>query len=316
MSIQDPLPAVSDGLSKSAHRKHVLSVDVEDYFQVEAFADRVKREDWEGFPSRVEQNTMRLLDLFDEFKVKGTFFLVGWVADRYPNLVREIVARGHEPACHSYWHRTVYSLTPEEFREDTRRSKDRIEQIGGIAVLGYRAPTWSITRTCLWALDVLVELGFQYDSSIYPIQHDLYGLPGAGRLPYTHQLGGGRTLREFPPATVKLAGMTLPAAGGGYLRIFPLAYTHWAFRQIEHSSENPVIVYLHPWEVDPEQPRIQGQLKSKFRHYTNLDKMTGRLRSILGRYSFWAFRDLLAASGADPKTPPLHEVGPMSPGLR
>lgn len=274
-------------------------MDVEDYFQVEAFADRVQRKDWEGYPSRVEQNTMRLLDLFDEYKVKGTFFLVGWVADRTPNLVREIVARGHEPACHSYWHRTVYSLTPDEFREDTRNSKDRIEQIGGAPVLGYRAPTWSITRTCLWALDILAELGFQYDSSIYPIQHDLYGLPGAGRLPYTHQLANGRTLREFPPATVKLVGMTLPAAGGGYLRIFPIAYTHWAFRQIEHNSENPVIVYLHPWEVDPGQPRIEGKLKSKFRHYTNLGKMSGRLRSLLERYSFYSFRDLLNATTGD-----------------
>ena len=316
MSNQDILPAVSNGLSKSIPRRHILSVDVEDYFQVEAFADRVKREDWEGFPSRVEQNTLRLLDLFDEFKVKGTFFLVGWVADRSPSLVREIVARGHEPACHSYWHRTVYSLTPEEFREDTRRAKDQIEQIGGVPVLGYRAPTWSITRTCLWAPDILSDLGFQYDSSIYPIQHDLYGLPGAGRLPYTHQLGGAQTLREFPPATVKLAGMTLPAAGGGYLRIFPLAYTHWAFRQIERTSDNPVIVYLHPWEVDPGQPRIEGKLKSKFRHYTNLNKMTGRLRSILGRYSFWAFRDLLAASGSGARKGSVLEVSPLTPGAR
>jgi polysaccharide deacetylase family protein (PEP-CTERM system associated) len=280
-------------------RRHILSVDVEDYFQVEAFADRIPRTEWANYPPRVERNTTLLLDLFDEYQVRGTFFLVGWIAERFPGLVREIVRRGHEPGCHSYWHRTVYSLTPGEFREDTRAARDRIEQIGGVRVLGYRAPTWSITRPCLWALEVLGELGFVYDSSIYPIQHDLYGLPGARRLPYTHRLGNGRLLREFPPATVRIAGLTLPAAGGGYLRIFPLAFTHWAFRRMEKSCPHPVVVYLHPWEVDTEQPRLAGKWKSRLRHYTNLGKMTGRLRSLLGRYAFCRFRDLLDAQAGE-----------------
>jgi polysaccharide deacetylase family protein (PEP-CTERM system associated) len=286
----------ANSVSKVSVRKHVLSVDVEDYFQVEAFSDRVPREKWAAFPSRVERNTKVLLDLFDESGVLATFFLVGWVADRFPGLVREIVARGHEPACHSYWHRTVYSLTPEEFREDTRLARDRIEQAGSERVLGYRAPTWSITRQSLWALDILGELGFAYDSSIYPIHHDLYGIPGAGRFPYVHRLQGGGELPEFPPATVSIAGTILPAAGGGYLRIFPLAYTRLAFRQFEQGTTFPVVLYLHPWEVDPEQPRIAGKLKSRFRHYTNLGKMKEKLLALLKRYQFGPLRDWLNAA--------------------
>jgi len=276
-----------------SRRRHVMSVDVEDYFQVEAFSDRVSRQDWDWMPSRVDGNTRVLLDLFDEYKVKATFFIVGWVADRKPGLIREIVARGHEPACHSYWHRAVYSLTPEEFREDTKLARNRIEQAGGVRVLGYRAPTWSITGESLWALDVLTDLGFTYDSSIYPIQHDLYGMPGAQRFPYVHRLNHGTSLPEFPPATVRIGGATLPAAGGGYLRIFPLSYTHYAFRQFEKKTTWPVVVYLHPWEVDPEQPRISGKLKSRLRHYTNLHAMKGKLSALLDRYEFGPLRDWL-----------------------
>jgi len=291
---------------KRASRKitHVMSVDVEDYFQVEAFAGTVTREDWERFPSRVERNTRRILDLFDERGVRGTFFLVGWVAERFPALVKEIVARGHEPACHSYWHRTVYSLTPEEFRRDTRAARDVIEQAGGVRVLGYRAPTWSITKDCLWALEILAEEGFQYDSSIYPIHHDLYGVPHAQRFAYTHTLSQGRLLREFPPATVRLGKWNFPAAGGGYLRIFPLAYTQWVFRQFETKDRQPVVVYFHPWEIDPAQPRLgEKKLKSRFRHYTNLGKMESRLRSLLKRYPFQSFRDLLGAEQREVREP-------------
>jgi polysaccharide deacetylase family protein (PEP-CTERM system associated) len=284
------MPAANQAKSK---RRHIMSVDVEDYFQVEAFADRVSRKDWDGMPSRVDRNTRVLLDLFDEHQVHATFFIVGWVAEKNPALVQEIVRRGHEPACHSYWHRTVYSLTPEEFREDTRLACNRIEQAGGEKVLGYRAPTWSITGKSLWALEILGELGFTYDSSIYPIQHDLYGIPGARRFPYVHRLSSGAQLPEFPPATVKIGGATLPAAGGGYLRIFPLSYTHFAFRQFEQKSSSPVVVYLHPWEVDPEQPRLSGKLKSRLRHYTNLSKMKGKLSALLDRYEFGPLREWL-----------------------
>jgi polysaccharide deacetylase family protein (PEP-CTERM system associated) len=284
---------MSNTIMSRRARTHVMTVDVEDYFQVEAFADRVSRKDWSNYPSRIDRSTKILLDLFDEYHVLATFFIVGWVADQNPNLVRDIVARGHEPGCHSYWHRTVYSLTPEEFREDTRRARDRIEQAGGERVLGYRAPTWSITNECLWALDILGELGFEYDSSIYPIHHDLYGIPSAARFPYKHHLNQGGELQEFPPATVRIAGVTLPAAGGGYLRMLPLSYTHFAFQQFERKTSFPLVVYLHPWELDPKQPRIAGRFKSRLRHYTNLSRMQERLRTLLERYEFGPLRDRL-----------------------
>lgn len=277
---------------------HVLSVDVEDYFQVEAFADKVSIDTWDQWPSRVVANTQRLLDLFDQRTAKATFFMLGWVAHRFPQLVREIHARGHELACHSFWHRAVYRLTPEEFRRDTRQARDTIEQAAGVPILGYRAPTWSITATCLWALDILAEEGFVYDSSIYPIHHDLYGVPGAKRFAYTHELSGGRKLREFPPSTVRFLGMTLPAAGGGYLRVFPMRYTRMAFDQFENQYRQPLIVYLHPWEVDPNQPRIAGKLRSRFRHYTNLHRTEERLDSLLRDFRFQRFQDLLGAESA------------------
>jgi polysaccharide deacetylase family protein (PEP-CTERM system associated) len=274
---------------------HVLSVDVEDYFQVEAFADRVGRQTWDQWPSRVVANTQRLLDLFDARQVKGTFFFLGWVAHRFPALVKEVHGRGHELACHSFWHRTVPSLKPEEFRHDTRQARDAIEQAAGIRVVGYRAPTWSITGRSLWALDILAEEGFVYDSSIYPIHHDLYGVPGAQRFAYTHMCTNGRELREFPPSTVRILGLTLPAGGGGYLRVFPMSYTRMAFERFQNEYRQPMIVYLHPWEVDPEQPRIPGKLRSRFRHYTNLKRTEGRLDALLRRYRFHRFQDLLSA---------------------
>lgn len=274
---------------------HVLSVDVEDYFQVEAFAERVAIDTWDQWPSRVVGNTHRLLDLFDAYAAKGTFFMLGWVAQRFPQLVREVQARGHELACHSFWHRPVYRLTPQEFRRDTRQARDAIEQAASSPILGYRAPTWSITASCLWALDILAEEGFVYDSSVYPIHHDLYGVPGGQRFAYTHVCSGGYKLREFPPSTVRFLGLTLPAAGGGYLRVFPMRYTRLAFDQFENQYRQPVIVYIHPWEVDPEQPRIAGKLRSRFRHYTNLHRTEGRLDSLLREFRFQRFQDLLSA---------------------
>lgn len=272
---------------------HILSVDVEDYFQVEAFRDVVRREEWERWPVRVGDNTRRVLDLFDEFGVKATFFTVGWVAEKDPALIADIDSRGHELACHSYWHRTVYSLSPDEFREDTRTARDRIEQITGKKILGYRAPSWSVTRQSMWALDVLAELGFEYDSSIFPIHHDIYGVPGASRFAHVRRCANGMLLREFPPTTVRLAGMEFPAAGGGYLRILPVRFTNWAFRQIE-AERQPVVVYFHPWELDPEQPRIPGaRLRSRVRHYTNLSRMQDRIRLILKEYRFQPFREAL-----------------------
>jgi polysaccharide deacetylase family protein (PEP-CTERM system associated) len=291
------------GPAKSIHPEaaapaHVLTVDVEDYFQVEAFANSVPRDSWDKWPCRVEGNTLRVLDLFDQYQAKATFFFVGWVAVRFPVLVREVKARGHELACHSYWHRAIFKLTPEQFREDTRRARQVIEDAAGAAIIGYRAPSWSITRDCVWALDTLAEEGFIYDSSIYPIHHDLYGLPGARRFPYTHLCSNGLRLREYPPATLSFLGSNLPAAGGGYLRIFPSTYTELAFRVFEKNRQR-VVVYLHPWELDPDQPRIPGPLRSRLRHYTNLRAMKGRLSALLVRHRFERFCDVLAAEESE-----------------
>jgi polysaccharide deacetylase family protein (PEP-CTERM system associated) len=262
---------------------------------VEAFASSVDRESWDRWPSRVVANTQCVLDLFDEHNATATFFFVGWVAARFPHLVREVQARGHELACHSYWHRTVYSLSPDEFRRDTRRAKAVIEDAAGVPVNGYRAPSWSITKASLWALEILAEEGFTYDSSIYPIHHDLYGVPGAHRFPYAHACANGLQLREFPPATLRFLGTNFPAAGGGYLRIFPSAFTEHAFRRFEKSYRERVVVYLHPWELDPEQPRISGSLKSRLRHYTNLRRMQNKLGMVLRRHRFQRFSDVLQA---------------------
>jgi len=295
-----------EGILEQNHKvgclTHVLSVDVEDYFQVEAFAGSVDRKSWDRWPSRVVASTQRVLDLFDQHNVKGTFFIVGWVAERFPHLVRDIQSRGHELACHSYWHRTVYSLSPDEFRRDTQQAKLAIEDASGVAVRGYRAPSWSITKACLWALDILAEEGFTYDSSIYPIHHDLYGVPGAKRFPYTYSCSNGLKLREFPPATLRLLGTNLPVAGGGYLRIFPSAWTELAFRTFENSYRERVVVYLHPWELDPEQPRIGGPLKSRLRHYTNLHRMSAKVGAVLSQHDFQRFSDVLAAEALEKQT--------------
>jgi polysaccharide deacetylase family protein (PEP-CTERM system associated) len=285
--------------SKSGQMTHILSVDVEDYFQVEAFAGSVSRESWNQWPSRVVANTQRVLDLFDEYNAKATFFFVGWVAERFPQLVRDVQSRGHELACHSYWHRTVYSVSPDEFRLDTRQAKRVIEDAAGVEVRGYRAPSWSITKSCLWALDILAEEGFTYDSSIYPIHHDLYGVPGAKRFPYTHACGNGLELREFPPATLRFAGANFPVAGGGYLRIFPSPFTEHAFRAFEKNYGERIVVYLHPWELDPEQPRIHGPLKSRLRHYSSLRRMRDKVAAILSRHRFQRFSDVLAAEATE-----------------
>lgn len=287
-----------DALRLERRPKHILSIDLEDYFHVEAFAASISRDDWDRFPSRVEQNTRRLLEIFDAFSVKATFFVLGWVAGRFPQLVREVAERGHELACHSYWHRRIYTLSPDEFRADTRAACDAIEQASGVRVQGYRAPSWSVTRDSLWALNILAEEGFSYDSSIFPIHHDIYGIPDASRHPYRHSCLQSQTLVEIPPATLRLGFMNAPAAGGGYFRIFPFAYTDWAFRQFEKESHS-LVFYLHPWEIDPEQPRISAPLKSRLRHYTNLEKTQSRLERLLGRYQFQTFAEFIQETGED-----------------
>lgn len=271
---------------------HIFSVDVEDYFQVEAFADFIPRSSWNSWLPRVQQNTSRLLDLCAAANVRGTFFVLGWVAERFPGLVRRIASEGHEVACHSYEHRCVFRLSPKEFRDDTRRAKDLIEQVTGKAVRGYRAPSWSITQKSLWALDILAEEGFAYDSSIYPIRHDIYGLPGARCTPHELKLKAGN-LWEFPPGTVHLLGQTLPAAGGGYLRLLPFWYTLLAIKQAE-ATRKPLVVYVHPWEIDPGQPRLSCRWRSRLRHYTGLATVERKLKAIFARLRFKAFADVLA----------------------
>jgi polysaccharide deacetylase family protein (PEP-CTERM system associated) len=269
--------------------QNVFSVDVEDYFHVEAFSDVVDRSRWDGYACRVEANTQRVLDLLDECQVKGTFFILGWVAERYPQLVREIVARGHEPACHSYWHRLIYKLDRAEFAADTRKAKDIIEQAAGEPVFGYRAPSYSITMQSLWALEVLAEAGFTYDSSIFPIRHDVYGIPDAPRHPFLVTTPSGPIV-EFPITTFRMFGeQNLPVGGGGYLRIFPFWYTKLGYRRAK-AERLPLIAYIHPWEVDPDQPRINGRRKSRLRHYTNLAKTHDRLRRLLALGQFSSFR--------------------------
>ena len=289
----------------------LLSVDVEDYFQVEAFADRVDRAQWADFPSRVEANTRVLLDLFDECGVRGTFFVLGWVAERFPDLVREIARRGHEMACHSYWHRLVFTLTPDEFRDDTRRAKERIEDACGAAVFGYRAPSFSVVDSSLWALGVLAELGFRYDSSVFPIRHDVYGMPHAPRAPFRVDTAAGPVV-EFPMTTFRWLGRhNFPIGGGGYLRIFPFWLTRMGIRRAL-ADKVPLITYVHPWEVDPAQPRLAGRLTSRLRHYTNLKRTAGRLRRLSEMVAFTGFRDsgwIDSALAAEPR-----ELAPAFPG--
>jgi len=269
--------------------RNVVSVDVEDYFHAEAFSDVVDRARWDSYASRVEPNTRRLLELLAALNVHATFFVLGWVAERFPALVREIAAGGHELGCHSYWHRLIYKLDPAEFREDTRRAKNVIEQIAGQPVTGYRAPTYSVIDRSVWALDILTELGFTYDSSIFPIHHDRYGMPGAPRAPFRFQTPSG-PMTEFPITTFRLAGHNLPVGGGGYLRLLPRLYTRLGLKRVQKEGL-PIVIYIHPWEVDPEQPRLPGRLSSRLRHYTNLSQTLARFQSVLQAGNYTSFRE-------------------------
>ncbi len=277
---------------------NALSVDVEDYFQVEAFSSRVDFEDWNGFPPRVEDNTYRLLEILGEFGVKATFFCLGWVAERYPKLISRIAQEGHEVASHGYAHQPIYRQSRRTFRADIRRAKEILEGIVGKPVVGYRAPTFSITEDTLWALEVIAEEGYSYDSSIFPIRHDLYGFPEAPRFPFMVKekypfLDCGN-LMEFPMSTFSLLGINLPVAGGGYFRFLPYALLKWVFRVFNARGE-PFIFYLHPWELDPSQPRINGvPWRSRLRHYFNLRGAEAKLKRLLGDFRFTTVREVLA----------------------
>lgn len=268
---------------------NALTVDVEDYFQVNAFARVVKHSEWDSFKPRVVANTLKTLDLLDVFSVKATFFILGWVAERAPGLVAEIAGRGHEVACHGYGHQLVYEIGPDRFREDIRRAKGIIEGITGEAVHGYRAPSYSITGRSLWALDILVEEGFSYDSSIFPVVHDTYGIPDARRFPHEIACTAGN-LREFPLTTLNIRGagreLRLPIAGGGYLRLLPAALVRRGIEYVNRNEGQPAVLYFHPWEVDPDQPRIPAGFRSRFRHYLNLHRTEEKLKHLLGSLRF------------------------------
>ncbi len=276
--------------------QNALTVDVEDYFQVSAFAKSVAPSDWDNFSLRVEQNTHKLMDLFDERQIKATFFVLGWVAERTNSLILEIAKRGHEVACHGYSHQLVYNQSPDVFRQETIRSKSLLEDIIQQPVRGYRAASYSITRRSLWALDILAEAGFDYDSSIFPVRHDRYGIPDSPEFPYVLDTPEGHKLVEFPLSTAKLLKYKLPIAGGGYFRLYPYWLSRAGLRQINR-KQKPFIFYLHPWEVDPEQPRISASRLSRFRHYNNLDKCEDRLRQLTSDFEFTTVEKVLQKQG-------------------
>lgn len=260
---------------------NALTVDVEDYFQVSALAPHIERSSWDSRPCRVERNVERLLSMFERQQAKATFFTLGWVAQRYPQLVRDIVAGGHELASHGYEHLRASDQTCEQFLDDIVRAKALLEDIGGKAVIGYRAPSFSIGHSNPWAFDALLKAGYRYSSSVYPVQHDHYGMPDAPRFPYESRPG----LTEVPITTTRMFGRNLPAGGGGYFRLAPYVLSRWALRRVNRVDRRPAIFYFHPWEIDPAQPRVMGtSLKTRFRHYINLDKTESRLTQLLSDF--------------------------------
>jgi len=291
-------PAGSDGMCNA------LTVDVEDYFMVSAFANGIRFEDWPCYECRVERNTRRILDLLAQQQVKATFFVLGWVGEHYPSLVREIHAAGHEIACHGYNHRLIYDLTHDEFRTDVRTAKAVLEDITGSPVLGYRATSYSIVKETFWALDILIEEGYCYDSSIFPIHHDRYGVPGAERFSHRIRTGNG-TIMEIPPTTFSLLGQNVPVAGGGYFRLYPLGLTKAMVRRINEKEQKSAIFYVHPWEIDVDQPRMRGGPLSRFRHYVNLHTTEPKLMDCMKEFKFKPLLDLFkvpAPSGMSVET--------------
>lgn len=273
---------------------NALTIDVEEYFHPNAMDAAVQPEQWDTLPHRVERNAHHVLDLLDEFNVRATFFVLGWVAERWPRLVTDIARRGHEVACHGFAHRLVYKLGPAAFRADVARGKRTIEDCLGDGVAGFRAASYSIVASTLWALDILIEQGFAYDSSIFPIRHDIYGIRGFSRFPVRVRRPTGEIL-EIPPSTVRLLGTNWPVAGGGYFRLLPYGVTRWSICHINRHDRRPAMVYLHPWEFDIDQPRLAARGTSRLRQYTNLHKTEPRLRRLLSEFRFAPIRDAMRA---------------------
>lgn len=262
---------------------NAMTVDVEDYFQVSALAPHIARSDWERMPCRVERNVERILGLLEESGSQATFFTLGWIAERYPQLVRRIAAAGHEVASHGYGHQRVTELSRQEFLDDIRRAKTLLEDLSGMEVKGYRAPSFSVGTGNLWAFDCIAQAGYRYSSSVYPIRHDHYGMPQAPRFAYLAAAG----LLEIPVSTVRLSKTNLPAGGGGYFRLFPYRLSRALIRRVNRADGKAAVFYLHPWELDPEQPRVPGtRLKTRFRHYVNLRRTESRLRKLLRDFAW------------------------------
>lgn len=271
---------------------NALSVDVEDYFQVSGFAERIAPSQWSAFEPRVERNTQRLLELFERNRVRATFFVLGWIAERFPALVRRIADAGHEIACHGYSHRLIYNQYPAHFHTETRRARQLLEDITGAPVHGYRAASYSITRRSLWALDILAREGFTYDSSVVPAPHDRYGIPGSNPQPHVLSTDHG-DLVEFPPTTMRFMGTRIPIGGGGYFRLYPYRFTAWALRRANRLA-GPFMFYLHPWEIDPDQPRIRAHPNAYVRHYLNLHKCEARIEQLIDDFRFGPVSEVLA----------------------
>lgn len=258
---------------------NAMSVDVEDYFQVSAFEKVIDKNSWNSIACRVEQNTDRILQLFDHGKIHATFFMLGWIAERYPDLVRRIVEAGHELASHGYDHIRVTTQNPKEFRYDIIKTKNLLEDISGVKVIGYRAASYSIGEKNLWALDELFDTGHKYSSSIYPIKHDLYGMPNAPRFMFKPH--GDEGIIEIPVTTIQFLNKKFPCGGGGFFRLYPYWFSKWALNSVNMNDKQPAIFYFHPWEIDVEQPRPNGAtIKTKIRHYLNLHKMESRLEML------------------------------------
>lgn len=300
MSVADPRKTVRDDLPeidgirpelsfirdeeryRGRRLPNAMTVDVEDYFQVSAFEGSVSRDDWSSMPSRLPANIDKILQIFGRENVRATFFTLGWVCDKFPRLIQEIASAGHEIASHGYEHSRVGTFDRKQYRADVETTRKRLEDVSGTAVVGYRAPSFSIGEDTLWAHDVLAESGYRYSSSVFPVRHDHYGLPDAPRFPFRNSSG---TLLEIPMSSLQFFGRNLPCAGGGYFRLLPLAYSKWAIGWINKHEQMPAVFYFHPWEIDPGQPKVDGiSAKTRFRHYVNLHKFEGRLTRMLQQF--------------------------------
>ncbi|NMP33069.1 DUF3473 domain-containing protein [Thalassotalea sp. M1531] len=272
-----------------------MTVDVEDYFHVSAFEGQFKQQDWHNLPLRVERNTYRLLELFEQHNAKCTFFVLGWVAETCPNLIQDIVKQGHELASHGYNHQRALTMTPEQFRDDVLKSKDLLETAGSTEIIGYRAPSFSVNESNQWVYQILRDIGFEYSSSTYPIHHDLYGVPSWPRFKYIREEG----IVEIPIPTLRKNDANTGIGGGGYFRLYPYAFSKRRIDKFIAQENQPYSFYFHPWEIDPEQPKVEGvSFKSRFRHYINLSRMENKIVRLLQDYQWSTMQDVYFNQGS------------------